>query len=59
MPEEINQLLSHLAAGVVGGLSVALANHFLTKDRENRKDKRLEAKAEKQRFMDLINRRGD
>ncbi len=41
MAADLSQIISHIASGVVGGLAVAVASHYLTKDRERQRDLKL------------------
>ena len=54
-PESI---LGNILSGVIGGLAVALANHFLTKDREKRRDiqtaERVASEAAEKRRLEFL-----
>jgi len=54
MAADVSQILSHIASGVVGGLAVAVASHFLTKDRDRQRDRASAISADKRAFIPVI-----
>lgn len=55
MPEQqLSQILIGIGSGIVGGLAVAIASHFLDKDRHHSRERAAEQAAAKERRLQFV-----